>query len=118
MRVLIATDAWHPQIKGVVRTLSSLQSHGRHAGIEIQFLSPEGFPAFPLPTYPGIALALPARREIERRIEAARPEAIHIKTEGPIGHAVRAHCLRNRLPFTTSFTTKFPEYIAARFLVP
>lgn len=118
MRVLVATDAWHPQINGVVRTLTSLQKHAGNAGIEILFLSPEGFRTVPLPTYPDIDVALPARREVEHRIEEARPDAIHIATEGPIGHAVRAYCLRNRLPFTTSYTTKFPEYISARFLVP
>ena len=118
MRVLVATDAWHPQINGVVRTLTSLQTHAREVGIDVAFLSPEGFRTMPLPTYPGIDIALPARGEIASRIEQARPDAIHVATEGPIGHAVRAHCLRNRLPFTTSFTTKFPEYIAARFFIP
>jgi glycosyltransferase involved in cell wall biosynthesis len=118
MRILVATDAWHPQINGVVRTLTSLQTHAQRAGIDVRFLSPEGFRTVPLPTYPGIDLALPVRRRIAERIEEARPDAIHIATEGTIGHAVRAHCLRERLPFTTSFTTKFPEYIAARFGVP
>lgn len=118
MRVLIATDAWHPQVNGVVRTLTSLQGSARGLGADIAFLSPEGFPAVPLPTYPGLRLALPGRREIARRIEAARPEAIHVATEGPIGLAARGYCLRNRLPFTTSFHTRFPEYVAARFRVP
>lgn len=118
MRVLVATDAWHPQINGVVRTLTSLQEHAGSAGLEIRFLSPEGFRTVPLPTYPDIDLALPLRREVEHRIEEARPDAIHIATEGPLGHAVRGYCLRNRLPFTSSYTTKFPEYISARFLVP
>lgn len=118
MRILVATDAWHPQINGVVHTLSALQKHARRAGVDISFLSPEGFPTVPLPTYPGIGLALPDRREIAHRIEEARADAIHVATEGPVGHAVRAHCLRYRLPFTTSFTTKYPEYIAARFPVP
>lgn len=118
MRILVATDAWHPQINGVVHTLTSLQKHARRANIDVRFLSPEGFRSFPLPTYPGIELAVPIRREIAHRIEHAQPDAIHIATEGPIGHAVRNHCLRNRLPFTTSYTTKYPEYIAARFPVP
>lgn len=118
MRVLIATDAWRPQINGVVRTLSSLDASARKLGVDITFLSPEGFPSFPVPTYPGLSLAIPDRREIARRIERSRPDAIHIATEGLIGHQVRAYCLGNRLPFTTSFHTKFPEYIAARFLVP
>ena len=118
MRILIATDAWHPQVNGVVRTLTSLEASARRIGLDIVFLSPTGFASFSVPTYPGLSLAIPNRREIARRIEAARPDAIHIATEGPIGHSVRSYCLRRGLPFTTSFTTKFPEYIAARFLVP
>ena len=118
MRVLVATDAWPPQVNGVVRTLTSLEAAGRNTGLDIEFLSPDGFSSFDLPSYPGLRLAIPEAREIARRIDAARPDAIHVATEGPIGHSVRAYCVRNNLPFTTSFTTKFPEYIAARFFVP
>ena len=118
MRVLIATDAWHPQVNGVVRTLTSLQRSAGKLGVTIVFLSPEGFSSFPLPTYPGLSLAIPNRREIARRIEAALPDAIHIATEGTIGHAVRSYCLRRGLPFTTSYTTKFPQYISTRFRIP
>ena len=85
MRVLIATDAWHPQVNGVVRTLTSLAASARGLGVAVDFLTPEGFPSFALPTYPNLRLALPNRREIARRIEAAAPDAIHIATEGTIG---------------------------------
>jgi glycosyltransferase involved in cell wall biosynthesis len=118
MRVLVATDAWHPQINGVVRTLTSLARSARNLGVTIEFLSPEGFPSMPLPTYPGLRLALPNRREIARRIESAAPDAIHIATEGPIGYMVRAHCMRHGLPFTSAYATRFPEYISARVAVP
>jgi len=118
MRVLVATDAWHPQINGVVRTLTSLARSARNLGVTIEFLSPDGFPSFPLPTYPGLRLALPNRREIARRIAQAAPDAIHIATEGPIGYMVRAHCLRHGLPFTSAYATRFPEYISARVAVP
>jgi len=118
MRVLIATDAWHPQVNGVVRTLTSLERTARTLGVEIAFLTPDGFASVPLPTYPGLRIALPRRRTVGERIRAAKPDAIHIGTEGPIGHAARAYCLRHGLPFTTSYTTRFPEYIAARFPVP
>lgn len=117
-RVLVATDAWHPQINGVVRTLTALEESARKLGTDVVFLSPEGFSTFPVPTYPGLQLAIPDSREIARRIALCRPDAIHIATEGPIGHQVRSFCLRRRLPFTTSYSTKFPEYISARFLVP
>ena len=114
MKVLIATDAWRPQVNGVVRTLGSVARAASKLGVEIDFLSPDGFKSFPVPTYPGLRLALPSRRRIAARIEAARPDAIHIATEGPIGFAVRAYCRRRRRPFTTSYTTRFPEYISAR----
>jgi glycosyltransferase involved in cell wall biosynthesis len=118
MRILIATDAWHPQINGVVRTLESLAAATRALGVEIEFLTPEGFPSFPLPTYRSIRCALPDPREIARRIERAAPDALHIATEGLIGHMVRRYCRNRRLPFTSSYMTRFPEYISARLPIP
>ncbi len=118
MKVLVATDAWYPQVNGVVRTLTSLARAVQRLGVTIEFLSPEGFRTFPLPTYAELRLAIPGRREIARRIENAKPDSIHIATEGPIGHAVRAYCIRNGRPFTTSYTTRFPEYISARTPLP
>jgi glycosyltransferase involved in cell wall biosynthesis len=118
MRILIATDAWHPQVNGVVRTLTSLARSASALGAEVQFLTPEGFFSVGVPTYPGLRMALPNRREITRRIEAAAPDAIHIATEGPIGWSVRAYCRRRKLAFTTSYTARFPEYIAVRSIVP
>ena len=114
MRVLVATDAWRPQVNGVVRTLTSLAASAGKLGVEVVFLNPEGFASMPVPTYPGLRCALPTPRAIARRIDEARPDAIHIATEGTIGHLVRRYCLRRGLPFTTSYTTRFPEYIAAR----
>ncbi len=118
MRVLIATDAWHPQVNGVVRTLTSLARSALKLGVTIDFLTPEGFPSIPVPTYPGLRLALPSPTRIARRIEQASPDAIHIATEGPIGHMVRGFCVNHGLPFTTSYTTRFPEYISARLAIP
>src|ERR671935_1318696 len=118
MRILIATDAWRPQVNGVVRTLTSLARAASPLGAEITFLTPEGFPSLAVPTYPGLRVALPNRREIARRIEAASPEAIHIATEGPIGWSVRAYCRRHKLAFTTSYTTRFPEYVSVRTGIP
>jgi glycosyltransferase involved in cell wall biosynthesis len=118
MRILIATDAWHPQVNGVVRTLTSLARSAAALGADISFLTPDGFPSVGVPTYPGLRIAVPNRREIKKRIEAAAPEAIHIATEGPIGWMVRAYCRRHKLAFTTSYTTRFPEYIAVRTGIP
>src|ERR1700743_3466016 len=118
MRILIATDAWHPQVNGVVRTLTSLARAAAKLGADIEFLTPDGFPSMPLPHYQSLRVALPNRREIAKRIEAAAPEAIHIATEGPIGWAVRAYCRRHKLAFTTSYTTRFPEYVEVRTAIP
>jgi glycosyltransferase involved in cell wall biosynthesis len=118
MRVLIATDAWHPQINGVVRTLKSLAESARRLGVAIEFLTPEGFPSLPVPTYPELRCALPNPREIARRVEQASPDAIHIATEGPVGYMVRRYCRKRGWPFTTSYTTRFPEYISARVPIP
>lgn len=118
MRVLIATDAWHPQVNGVVRTLTSLARSAKNLGVDVEFLSPDGFRTVPVPTYPGLRLALPSGRQIAKRIESADPDAIHIATEGPIGHQVRAYCVRRNWRFTTSYTTRFPEYISARWPIP
>jgi glycosyltransferase involved in cell wall biosynthesis len=118
MRILVATDAWHPQVNGVVRTLGSLARAADKLGAKIDFLTPKGFSSFQLPTYPGLRLALPSRRGIEDRIEEKKPDAIHIATEGPVGFAVRAYCRRHRRRFTTSYTTRFPEYISARLPIP
>ena len=118
MRLLIATDAWQPQVNGVVRTLGALSRRLRGLGATVSFVTPEGFRSFPVPTYPDLRCALPSRREIARRIEGAKPDAIHIATEGTIGHAVRAYCLREGRPFTTSYMTRFPEYVSARVPIP
>ena len=118
MKILIATDAWHPQVNGVVRTLTSLARSASALDADISFLTPDGFSSVGVPTYPGLCIALPNRREIARRIEAAAPDAIHIATEGPIGWAVRAYCRRRKLAFTTSYTTRFPEYVEVRTMIP
>src|SRR5262249_56034905 len=118
MRVLIATDAWHPQINGVVRTLTSLARAAKGLGVSIEFLTPEGFPTVPLPTYANLRLAIPNPSEIARRLETVNPDAIHIATEGTIGFAARVYCRRRGRPFTTSYATCFPEYIAARAPIP
>lgn len=117
MRILVATDAWHPQINGVVRTLAMTAEAAKPLGAEITFLTPQSFRTFALPSYPGLRLALPKPAKIARLIEDARPDGIHIATEGPIGIAVRRYCRRHALPFTTSFHTRFPDYVSARLPV-
>ncbi len=118
MRVLVATDAWHPQVNGVVRTLQTLASTAPRFGAEIEFLTHQGLRTFPLPTYPAIRCAITAPGTIARKIEAIKPDAIHIATEGTIGHAVRRYCIGRRIAFTTSFHTRLPDYVTARVPIP
>jgi glycosyltransferase involved in cell wall biosynthesis len=118
MRILVATDAWHPQVNGVVRTLTTMAAAAKSFGADISFLTPQSFRTFALPSYPDLRLALPGRGTIARLIAQALPDNIHIATEGPIGLAVRGYCRRHGLPFTTSFHTRFPEYISARAPIP
>jgi glycosyltransferase involved in cell wall biosynthesis len=118
MRILVATDAWHPQVNGVVRTLTMMAEAARSFGVDVSFLTPETFHTFGMPSYRDLRVAIPRRRQIARMIEAAKPDNIHIATEGPIGFAARAYCRRRKIPFTTSFHTRFPDYISARFPIP
>ena len=118
MKILVATDAWHPQVNGVVRTLGHVAREAPAFGAELMFLSPDQFWTLPMPSYPEIRLALLGPGDIERCLDRVRPDAIHIATEGPIGHAMRRVCLRRGLPFTTSFHTRFPDYLAGRLPVP
>jgi glycosyltransferase involved in cell wall biosynthesis len=118
MRIALVSDAWLPQVNGVVRTLTTVAREATALGHEIRPITPERFRTLPCPTYPEIRLALAPGRATARLIDAADPDAIHIATEGPLGMAARRHCLRRGLAFTTSFHTRFPEYVAARFGVP
>jgi len=117
-RLLIATDAWHPQVNGVVHSLESIASHAADFDMEVHFLTPKSFRVVPLPGYREISLALATTSKTANLIASFRPDFIHIATEGPIGLATRRYCLRNGLPFSTSYHTRFPEYLAARAPVP
>jgi glycosyltransferase involved in cell wall biosynthesis len=118
MRILVATDAWHPKVNGVVRTLTMMATAAQALGCDVRFLTPQSFPTFAMPSYPDLRVALPGAGKIAGLIAEARPDSIHIATEGPIGLAVRRYCRKRRLPFTTSFHTRFPEYISARLPIP
>ena len=119
MKIMLITDAWHPQVNGVVRTLTRVIEECEAMGHEFEVVSPaDGFKTIPLPTYSEIKLALGAKKNIEERFQAFEPEAVHIATEGTLGMAARSICLKNKFPFTTSYHTRFPEYVSARFPVP
>ncbi|MEM6616156.1 MAG: glycosyltransferase family 1 protein [Pseudomonadota bacterium] len=117
-KVLIATDAWHPQINGVVRTFERVCEYAPHYNVEIDVLHPGEWRTVPLPTYNEIRLALCTYGSVRDRIEASNPDYIHIATEGPVGFRTRQNCLRTGRGFTTSYHTKFPEYLNARIPVP
>jgi glycosyltransferase involved in cell wall biosynthesis len=116
--ILVATDAWHPQVNGVVRTLTMMADAAKGFGVDVSFLTPQSFRTFAMPSYPDLRLALPYPAKIAELIERAKPDSIHIATEGPVGLLVRRYCRRRGLPFTTSFHTRFPEYVSARSSVP
>lgn len=109
-KILIVTDAWSPQVNGVVTTLKTVIGHLRAQGHEIEVISPDMFKTVPLPIYPEIRLALFPKRKMARLIDAFSPDSVHIATEGPLGWAARAIFLKRGWRFTTSYHTKFPEY--------
>ena len=115
MKVLIVTDAWTPQINGVVRTLQTVGHELGSLGHTVRFATPENHTTLPLPTYPEIRLAVFPRGKLARAIDEFEPDAIHIATEGTLGFSARAICIERGLPFTTSFHTRFPDYVHARF---
>lgn len=118
MKILLVTDAWEPQVNGVVRTLKSTARELTAMGHEIRTLTPLDFRTVPCPTYPDIRLALFPSSRVAREITEFDPDVLHIATEGPLGMAARRVALRQDLPFTTAYHTRFPEYVHARFRFP
>ncbi len=118
MRIAIVTDAWSPQVNGVVRTLESVTGELRRRGHQIEIISPDQFRSVPCPSYAEIRLSLTGSRGVGRRLEAFSPDAVHIATEGPLGLAGRRWCVQRAWPFTTAFHTQFPDYVAARTGLP
>jgi len=115
LKILIVTDAWTPQVNGVVRTLQTVGRELTALGHEVRYATPGDHTTLPLPTYPEIRLALFPRQRLAALLDTFQPDAIHIATEATMGFSARAICLERGLPFTTSFHTRFPEYIHMRF---
>jgi glycosyltransferase involved in cell wall biosynthesis len=118
MRIALVSDAWAPQVNGVVRTLTTTVGRLRDEGHAVETITPDGFATVSCPTYPEIRLALLAGPALARRLAAFDPQAVHIATEGPLGWAARRWCLDRGMPFTTSFHTRFPDYLAMRTRLP
>ncbi|HVH83191.1 MAG TPA: glycosyltransferase, partial [Steroidobacteraceae bacterium] len=118
MRIVLATDAWSPQTNGVVTTIKATADTLTQLGHTVRVLSPQNLASIPCPSYPEIRLAINPGAHVARELKAFRPHAIHIATEGTLGLAVRRYCRQRGVPFTTSYHTRYPEYVAARWPIP
>ncbi len=118
MRIMLVTDAWRPQVNGVVRTMGHVTDAMRQRGYDVHVVSPDGFRSIPCPGYPEIPLTLTTAARLERVADGITPDIIHIVTEGPLGMAMRRACLKRGWAFTTAFHTRFPEYVRARAPIP
>jgi glycosyltransferase involved in cell wall biosynthesis len=118
LKIAIVTDAWHPQVNGVVRTIEATNRELALAGHETLVLSPLSFPTVPCPGYPEIRLSLFPYVRLSRLLREAAPDTVHIATEGPLGNAARRYCVRRAIPFTTAYHTRFPQYLKAMYGVP
>lgn len=117
-RITIVTDAWHPQVNGVVRSIENTILHLDDLGADVRLITPGDYRSVPCPTYPDIRLSLATYGQVARALERCRPSFVHIATEGPLGLLARRWCLKNGKPFTTCYHTRFPEYVAARLPLP
>ena len=118
MRIAMVTDAWLPQVNGVVQTLRKTRDELVTSGHEVQMITPENRRTIPCPSYPEIRLAIFAGRGVRNQLQNFKPNCIHIATEGPLGFAARRYCVKNGIPFVTSYHTQFPEYVRARIPLP
>lgn len=118
MKIALATDAWHPQVNGVVRSLTTTVDLLRKGGHEVEVIEPSLFWTLPCPTYPEIRLSMLCGGKVRRMLDAAQPDSVHVATEGPIGWAARNWCVRNGRHYTTAFHTRFPDYVSIRTGIP
>ena len=118
MKIILASDAWHPQVNGVVRSLSTTVDGLRQRGHEVEVIEPSRFFTLPCPTYPEIRLSFGCGRKVRAILDDALPDSVHIATEGPIGWATRNWCVRNSRGYTTAFHTRFPDYVSIRTGIP
>lgn len=118
MRIAIITDAWQPQVNGVVQTLTKTREELINSGHNVLPITPLNRRTMPCPTYPEIRLSIMPARSVTRELDDFEPEGIHIATEGPLGMAARRYCIKRQRPFITSYHTQFPEYLRARAPIP
>jgi glycosyltransferase involved in cell wall biosynthesis len=118
MKLTIVTDAWHPQVNGVVRSIENTNVELAKMGVTVTMITPASYKSVPMPTYPEIRLSLTGPASIAKAITQSQPDLIHIATEGPLGLLARRWCVKNQVAFSTSYHTRFPEYVAARLPIP
>lgn len=118
MKIMIVTDAWEPQVNGVVRTLKNTRAELEAMGHQVEYLTPLEFTTVPCPTYPDIRLSLMPGRRVRELLDRFNPDALHLATEGPLGIAARRWAVKRGHPFTTAYHTRFPEYVHARTRIP
>jgi len=118
MKIALITDAWRPQINGVVTTLVELVDQLNAKGHVVEVIHPDLFKTRPCPGYAGIDLAVKPYTQLAHQLDAFEPDVIHVATEGPLGWAARKYCLKYDLPFTTAFHTRFPEVLKAALHIP
>jgi glycosyltransferase involved in cell wall biosynthesis len=118
VKIALVSDAWAPQVNGVVRTLRTTVAELTRRGHEVEAVTPDRFTTIPCPTYRDIRLAVGCGPAVRRMLDNAGADAIHIATEGPLGWAARRWCIARGLPFSTSFHTRFPDYLAMRTRLP
>ena len=118
MRILIATDVWRPLVNGIVRTLGAVAEELTALGHDVTIYDGGDAFAVAMPGYPEARLAFPGRRSIAALFERVRPDAVYIATEGPVGHAVRRYCRAHRMPFTTGYHSRLPQFASARLPFP
>jgi len=118
MHIAIVTDAWEPQVNGVVRTLSTVRAVLETQGHQVSVISPDQYHSLPCPSYPEIRLALAGKKRVATRLDELAPDAVHVATEGPLGLAARNYCVARGIEFTTAYHTHFPEYLSKRTHLP
>nr|WP_272212172.1 glycosyltransferase [Marinicella sp. W31]MDC2878083.1 glycosyltransferase [Marinicella sp. W31] len=117
-RLTLVSDAWHPQVNGVVRSIENTNHELEKMGVAVTMITPDLFRSIPMPTYPEIRVALATYGQVAGKIAESAPDYVHIATEGPLGFKARRYCLKHGIRFTTSYHTRFPEYVAARLPIP
>jgi len=113
-KIVLVTDAWTPQVNGVVRVLLALIPILEARGYSVTVIEPGQFKTMPLPFYSEIRLAFFAKRGIRKIIGEQQPDVVCLVTEGPLGWAARSVCKERGLPFLTWYHSHFQLYVDIR----